>query len=125
VVERRKHFSMETKLKVIQQQECRDCEFDFRLLDSVLPLDYDHINGHPSNNSKENCQALSVVSHALKTRRPQLFETYRQDPVRYIVQLLNCITSSKYFLDAYRKGQVRVHPDTNLAARDGLFFLSI
>lgn len=121
-MERRKHFSIETKLEVIKQQECRDCEFDFRLLDEILPIDYDHINGQPSNNSKENCQALSVVSHALKTRRPHLFEEYRKNPVQYIIKLLNCITSSKYFLDAYLKKQILINTETDLVHRNGLFY---
>lgn len=119
--QRRKNFSLETKLEVIKQQECRDCEFDFRLLDDVLPTDYDHINGQPYNNSKENCQALSVVSHALKTRRPHVFERHRQNPVRYIVELLNCITSSSYFIDAYIHNRIRVQEEKVLVLRKGLF----
>lgn len=119
--QRRKNFSMETKLEVIKQQECRDCEFDFRLLDDVLPIDYDHINGQPSNNSKENCQALSVVSHALKTRRPKIFEQHRQNPVRYIVELLNCITSSAYFIDAYVSNKIAINDEKVLVLRKGLF----
>jgi hypothetical protein len=119
--QRRKNFSMETKLEVIKQQECRDCEFDFRLLDDVLPIDFDHINGQPSNNSKENCQALSVVSHALKTRRPHIFEKHRQNPVRYIVELLNCITSSAYFIDAYVSNKIGVNDEKVLVLRKGLF----
>lgn len=119
--QRRKNFSMETKLEVIKQQECRDCEFDFRLLDDILPIDYDHINGQPSNNSKENCQALSVVSHALKTRRPHIFEQHRNNPTKYIVELLNCITSSAYFIDAYVSKQIRINPEKILLLRKGLF----
>lgn len=112
---------METKLEVIKQQECRDCEFDFRLLDDVLPIDYDHINGQPSNNSKENCQALSVVSHALKTRRPHIFEKHKQNPVKYIVELLNCITSSAYFIDAYVSNKIGIYDEKVLVLRKGLF----
>lgn len=119
--ERRKNFSMETKLEVIKQQECRDCEFDFRLLDDVLPIDYDHINGQSSNNSKENCQALSVISHALKTRRPLMFEKHCQNPTSYIMELLNCITSSKYFIDAYLKKEIILHDEKELLLRQGLF----
>lgn len=119
--QRRKNFSMETKLEVIKQQECRDCEFDFRLLDDVLPIDYDHINGQPFNNSKENCQALSVVSHALKTRRPKIFEKHKQNPVKYIVELLNCITSSAYFIDAYVSNKIGINEEKVLVLRKGLF----
>jgi hypothetical protein len=119
--QRRKNFSMETKLEVIKQQECRDCEFDFRLLDDILPIDYDHINGQPSNNSKENCQALSVVSHALKTRRPKIFEKHKQNPVKYIVELLNCITSSAYFIDAYVSNKIGINEEKVLVLRKGLF----
>lgn len=119
--ERRKNFSIETKLEVIKQQECRDCEFDFRLLDDILPIDYDHINGQSSNNSRENCQALSVISHALKTRKPLIFKKHCQNPISYITELLNCITSSKYFIDAYMKKQIIINTENELLLRNGLF----
>lgn len=118
---RRKNFSMETKLEVIKQQECRDCEFDFRLSDDILPIDYDHINGKPFNNSIENCQALSVISHALKTRRPSVFDKHRKNPLPYIVDLLNHITSSKYFIDAYVKKQIQINKETEFMIRHGFF----
>lgn len=121
---RRKNFSVETKLEIIKQQECRDCEFDFRLLDDILPIDYDHINGQSFNNSKENCQALSVISHALKTRRPHIFEQHRKTPEMYIVELLNCITSSKYFMDAYLKKKIQIRTeDDGVVLRHGIFYL--
>jgi len=112
---------METKLEVIKKQECRDVDFDFRLHDDILPLDFDHKNGESSNNSQENCQALSVISHALKTRRPDILEEHRKDPVRYITSLLNCITSSKVFIEAYNKKQIQIRPPSELNRRDGLF----
>lgn len=122
--ERRRNFSMDTKLEVIKKQECRDADFDFRLLDDILPLDYDHKNGLASNNSTENCQALSVISHALKTRRPDVLERHRRDPARYIVDLLNCITSSKHFIEAFAQGEIRVRSLPELHARDGLFSMN-
>ena len=120
---KRKNFSIETKLEVIKKQECRDSEFDFRLSDEIMPIDYDHKNGEASNNSTENCQALSVLTHAIKTRRPHLFDDYRASPLTYIVPLLNCITSSKHFIDAYKNGKVRVRTFDALNDRDGLFFM--
>jgi len=123
-VVKRKHFSIETKLEVIKKQECRDREFDFRLTDDVLPIDFDHRNGEASNNSSDNCQALSVITHSLKTRRPLLYEECRRDPVAYITRLLNCITASKYFVGAYRDGLIRVRSFDELNEREGLFFIS-
>lgn len=120
---KRKNFSIETKLEVIKKQECRDSEFDFRLSDEIMPIDYDHKNGEASNNSTENCQALSVLTHAIKTRRPSLFDEYRAHPLRFIVPLLNCITSSKHFIDAYKNGTVRVRTFDALNDRDGLFYM--
>lgn len=119
---RRKNFTMETKLEVIKKQECRDVDFDFRLIDDVLPLDYDHKNGESSNNATENCQALSVISHALKTRRPQVFEGYRKNPRLYISKLLNCITSSKHFIESYKSGKIKIRNRDELNDRDGLFY---
>lgn len=124
VERRRKNFSIETKLEIIKQQECRDSEFDFRLLDDILPIDYDHINGKSFNNSKENCQALSVISHALKTRKPFVFEKHCQHPISYIIELLNCITSSKYFIEAYLKNEITINSEKELLLRNGLFGLS-
>lgn len=118
---RRKNFTMETKLEVIKKQECRDVDFDFRLIDDVLPLDYDHKNGESSNNATDNCQALSVISHALKTRRPQVFEGYRKDPSLYILRLLNCITSSKHFIESYKSGKINIRTRDELNDREGLF----
>jgi len=124
VENRRKNFSLETKLEVIKKQECRDTEFDFRLLDSILPVDYDHKNGHPANNSRDNCQALSVISHALKSRRPELLEEYKKDRAHYIVELLNCITSSKYFIEAFLSDRIDIRPKNDASIlRDGLFVI--
>lgn len=102
---KRKNFSLETKLEVLKKQECRDSVFDFRLSDEVLPLDYDHKNGR-FNNSKENCQVLSVISHALKTRRPEIFDQSAKDPVPFIVDLLNCITASRFFIEALQQEKI-------------------
>ena len=120
--EKRKNFTMETKLEVLKKQECRDVDFDFRLLDDILPLDYDHKNGQSSNNSMDNCQALSVISHALKSRRPEVLERHRKNPVLFIVDLLNCITSSKVFIEAYSKNEIQIRKPSDLNRRDGLFF---
>jgi len=123
VIEKRRNFTMETKLEVLKKQECRDVDFDFRLLDDILPLDYDHKNGKSSNNSTENCQALSVISHALKSRRPDVLERHRAKPVEYIVDLLNCITSSRVFIEAYTKNKIHIRKPSDLNRRDGLFHL--
>jgi hypothetical protein len=123
MTEKRRNFSMETKLEVLKKQECRDVDFDFRLLDDILPLDYDHKNGQSSNNSTENCQALSVISHALKSRRPDVLERHRAKPLEYIVDLLNCITSSRVFIEAYTKNKIHIRKPTDLNRRDGLFHL--
>lgn len=125
VEEKRKNFTMETKMEAIKKQECRDSEFDFRLLDDILPLDYDHKNGKSSNNSQDNCQVLSVISHALKTRRPDVFEKHLSKKHEYIVKLLNCITSSKFFVSAYTTGKITVRKDPDmLTDRNGLFVSS-
>lgn len=120
-IEKRKNFTMETKLEILKKQECRDVDFDFRLLDDILPLDYDHKNGQSSNNSSDNCQALSVISHALKSRRPDVLERHRHEPIRFIVDLLNCITSSKIFIEAYSKNEIQTRRSSELNRRDGLF----
>lgn len=119
---KRKHFSLETKLEVIKKQECRDSLFDFKLLDDILPSDYDHKNGR-ENNSKENCQVLSVISHALKTRRPEVFEKHGSNKIEFIVSLLNCITSSKYFLEAFQKKKIRLRETVDWG-REGIFEMS-
>lgn len=120
--EKRKNFTMETKLEAIKKQECRDVEFDFRLLDDVLPMDYDHKNGKSSNNSSDNCQVLSVISHALKTRRPDKFQEHVNQKHEYIAKLLNCITSSKFFVTAFHKGKIWIRRDPEmLTDRNGLF----
>lgn len=117
---RRKNFSLETKLETLKQQECRDQYFDFRLLDDILPLDYDHKDG-PQNNARDNCQVLSVISHALKSRRPKILEHHCNDKYGYIVDLLNCITSSRFFIEGYLQKKITICPSTDLTRRTGLF----
>ena len=120
---KRKPFPVQTKLEVFQGQICRDSEFGFLLKDSVLPFDYDHRDGR-DNNSIENCQALSVLSHALKTRKPQVFEYYRQHKLEFIVQLLNCITSSDIFLEAYTQSNVKCKTKDEVIWSQGIFYYS-
>jgi hypothetical protein len=118
---KRKNFSIETKFEVLKKQQCRDTYLDFRLNDEILPLDFDHKDGR-TNNSRDNCQVLSVISHALKTRKPELWEQHIKEPNNYIVELLNCITCSKHFIDAYKNKQIRIKKsDEDL--RDGIFFI--
>lgn len=119
---KRKNFSNETKLVVLQEQVCRDSMFDFVLKDSILPFDYDHRDGR-HNNSKENCQILSVLSHALKTRKPTLFQYYSEHKLEFIIQLLNCITSSQIFLSAWSEGKVHSKTVDDITISQGIFFL--
>ncbi len=60
----RKHFSEETKEKVLiaQAHRCADCK---RILTVV---EFDHMNGDRSDNSSSNCQALCPNCHAYKSR---------------------------------------------------------
>jgi len=96
----------------------------------VLLMDYDHKNGVPCINSKENCQALSVITHAIKTRCPEVFEGFTTNPterIRFIVDLLNCMTRSKYFIEACGNGDIQIknpHQQQLSIVRDGLFFTS-
>jgi len=120
-IPKRKNFTPETKLCVLQEQICRDSIFDFVLNDSILPFDYDHREGR-HNNSKENCQILSVLSHALKTRKPLLFNHYSTHKLEFIVQLLNCITSSHIFLNALSAGKVQYKSMEDLTWSQGIFY---
>jgi hypothetical protein len=119
---KRKNFTLETKLLTIKKQECRDSDFDFVLKDEVLPLDYDHITDR-TNNSKENCQALSVISHSIKTRKPSVYEKIINNKKEYIVDLLNCLTSSKIFLKLYLEGVIKIKSPSDADFVNGMFFL--
>lgn len=123
---KRKHFSTSTKIQVLNMQECRDSIMDFVLKDGVLLLEYDHKNGESSHNAKDNCQALSVVTHAVKTRCPARFLEVEKEDVnktQFIVDLLNCITRSKYFLDAWTSGDIHIRDVQQqlLILQEGLF----
>ena len=124
---KRKNFTPSTKMEILYRQECRDSLLDFVLKDAVLMMEYDHINGKASLNTKENCQALSVITHALKSRKPDVFDHLQQQPlsrVEFIVELLNCITRSRYFMEAWISGslQVRDPQQQLIAIQEGLFF---
>ena len=123
---KRKNFTPSTKMEILYRQECRDSVLDFVLKDTVLLMEYDHINGKSSLNTTDNCQALSVVTHALKTRKPEIFDTLQhnhQAKVDWMVELLNCITRSRYFIEAWIAGDVRVRDlQQQLGAiQEGLF----
>ena len=118
----RKNFSSQTKIQILTRQECRDSIMDFVLKETILPMDYDHKNGENSINSVENCQALSVITHAVKTRYPDIYgkiETNRDDKIIYIVDLLNCITRSKFFGRALSSGKIKI--DRGNVLNEGLF----
>jgi hypothetical protein len=120
VEDRRKNFTLETKLQILKKQVCRDQDLDFLLRDDVLPFDYDH-KSRRTDNSVENGQALSVISHALKTRKPDLYQKILKNKEDYLIDLLNCITSSRFFLDVYTTGRIRVLPPEMLSLQSGIF----
>jgi hypothetical protein len=110
-ISKRKNFTPSTKMEILYRQECRDSVLDLVLKDTVLLMEYDHINGKSSLNTTDNCQALSVITHALKTRKPDIFEKLQNNHetrVEFLVDLLNCITRSRYFIEAWTSGEVRV-----------------
>lgn len=126
---KRRNFSTQVKIQTLNRQECRDSILDFVLKDSVLLLEYDHKNGQPCMNTRENCQALSVITHSIKTHCPETFRDLESAPrnrVRYIASLLNCITRSKVFVDAYMNGHIRVVDQRQPAEmiQEGLFAYS-
>jgi hypothetical protein len=116
---KRRNFSEKTKIHVLQRQECRDRLLDVILDNHILPMEYDHADGTPTNNSSDNCQALSVITHAIKTRSPEVYEklehdttTDRQERKEFLVRLLNSILSSKYLVVdqlVYEPTQKRFH----------------
>ena len=123
---KRKNFTPSTKMEILYRQECRDSVLDLVLKDTVLLMEYDHINGKSSLNTTDNCQALSVITHALKTRKPDIFEKLQgnhEARVEFLVDLLNCITRSRYFIEAWTSGEVRVRDlQQQLGAiQEGLF----
>jgi len=120
---KRKNFSLETKLQIIKKQECRDSDFDFLLKDDILPLDYDHKTDR-TNNSEDNCQALCVISHAIKTRKPLVYNKITNDKEAYISDLLNCLTSSKIFLKMYREHRINILPIEDASLTSGIFTFS-
>lgn len=124
---RRRHFSPQTKIGTLHRQECRDSILDFVLKDEILLMEYDHKNGVPTVNTPENCQALSVITHAIKTRCPAVFDEIEHDPsrrLRFITDLLNCLTRSRFFLEAWTAGQVVIRQPHQLSAvQNGIFDL--
>lgn len=127
---KRKNFSPLTKIQILNRQECRDSVLDFVLKDGILPMDYDHKNGISALNDRENCQALSVVAHAVKTRSPDVFAGIQEDETkkkRFIVDLLNCLTRSRFFVEAWMNGEVQVRDRQQqlFVAQEGLFHFPI
>ena len=63
----RNDFSEDTKIKTLRNQDHR-CAKCGRLLNVV---DFDHEDGHRSNNDPSNCRALCPYCHAIVSRRRQ------------------------------------------------------
>jgi len=124
---KRRNFSEKTKIHVLQRQECRDRLLDVILDNHILPMEYDHADGTPTNNSSDNCQALSVITHAIKTRSPEVYEkleqdttTDRQERKEFLVRLLNSILSSKYLVVdqlVYDPTEKRFHHSTTTSKK--------
>ena len=132
-MKKRRAFSEQVKISTITAQESRDSVLDIVLRAPIMLLEYDHINGVAAMNTEENCQALSVLTHSVKTRYPKFFTKLEQntasEKTMYIVDLLNCITRSHYFADAWTNGRIVIHPSsTNGSVSDllqnGLFSFS-
>lgn len=107
----RKHFTPNTKLCVLSRQECRDSVFDMVLKDNVLLSEYDHKDGDASHNTDTNCQVLSVMTHALKTRRCEDFQKIcesDENKETFLVNLLNCISRSQYVVKAWTSGRLKI-----------------
>jgi hypothetical protein len=120
---KRRNFSLETKLQIIKKQECRDSDFDFLLKDQILPFDYDHKTDR-TNNSEENCQALCVISHAIKTRFPSEYKKLTlntQNKEDYIIDLMNCLSSSKIFMKMLREKRITILPIEEASISSGIF----
>ena len=121
--DKRKSFSEQVKISTITAQESRDSVLDFVLRAPILLLDYDHKNGIPAINTEENCQALSVITHSVKTRCPKFFqelEHEKEKQIIFIKDLLNCITRSKIFVDAWREKQITLITSADEASRSDL-----
>lgn len=127
VVGRRRGFSAQTKIRVLTTQEARDGVLDIVMKDSIMPMEYDHKNGEPSENDRNNCQALCVITHSLKTHRPEIFSaisTNSDERLAFLVDLLNCITRSRHLISAIESATIIVRPTTTGSSewiRDGLF----
>lgn len=124
---KRKSFPTAMKIEVLKKQQCRDGVLDFVLKPHVLLADYDHKNGEASENDVSNCQILSVITHALKTRCPERYQKIEQDAsekVHFVVELLNCLTRSTFFLEAWRSDRIQVRESRQdlLTVQQGLFY---
>jgi len=114
---KRRPFSEKTKIHTLQRQECRDRILDVILDNHVHPMEYDHADGTPANNSSDNCQALSVITHAIKTRSPEIYDRIETDTtgearLDFILRLLHSILRSKYMEEAFSSSTVVFDPSS-------------
>lgn len=76
----RKQFTSSVRERVLTTtQECRDPIFKTKLDKIYNPYEYDHIDGDNSNNDESNCQALTLLSHYLKTHPKDKFEKIKNN----------------------------------------------
>lgn len=112
---KRRNFSEKIKIHTLQRQECRDRILDVILDNHVHPMEYDHADGTPANNSSDNCQALSVITHAVKTRCPDIYDrleadTTGEERLDFLLRLVNSILRSKYTEDALVQSKIHFDP---------------
>ena len=81
---KRKSFSEKTKKATLKKQNycCKACGKKSKV------WDFDHIDGDSSNNSLENCQALCLNCHAIKTRNIKQRKLKLSQALRYLKRLL-------------------------------------
>ena len=118
----RKSFNPKQENSTLLKQGARCKILDVKLDQVYMPYDKDHKDGNSSNNNTDNLQLLSLITHRHKTHNEDVFKKMNDNKGIFIANMINCLSSSKYFKELYNSGKIKISGGN--ITEDGIFKLN-
>jgi hypothetical protein len=118
----RKSFNPKQENSTLLKQGARCKILDVKLDQVYMPYDKDHKDGDSSNNNTDNLQLLSLITHRHKTHNKDVFKKMNDNKGIFIANMINCLSSSKYFKELYNSGKIKISGGN--ITEDGIFKLN-
>lgn len=98
----RKPLSKQVRQDIVWMNGHRENHTGIKL-DEWYPVEIDHKDERPDNNSLDNLQALGRNLHGIKTLNPILYQRITEHPEWYCFQLLNKLLETDHVRNAFRQ----------------------